>query len=79
MFFVRQLREIKFAIRQWEKPSQRGLKRKISRLIFNLFVGKGFALSKYSPVTLHYSPATSILNETPELMKLAWVFRKLDN
>ena len=79
MFFVRQLQEIKFAIRQWEKPSQRGLKRKISRLIFNLFVGKGFALSKYSPVTLHYFPATSILNETPELMKLARVFRKLDN
>ena len=23
------------------------------------------ALSKYSPVTLHYSPATAILNETP--------------
>ena len=26
--------------------------------------GKGFALSKYSPVTFHYSPATAILNET---------------
>ena len=30
-----------------------------------LFLGNGFALSKYSPVTLHYSPATAILNETP--------------
>ena len=32
----------------------RVIKRKISRLIFKLFPGKGFALSKYSPVTLHY-------------------------
>ena len=43
----------------------RVIKCKISRLIFKLFPGKGFALSKYSPVTLHYSPATAILNETP--------------
>ena len=67
MLFVRQLQEIKFAIRQCEKPSQQGLKRKIFRLIFKLFLGKGFALSKYSPATLHYSPATAILNETPEI------------
>ena len=55
----------KIAIRQQEKPSQQGLKHKIFRLVFKLFLGKGFALSKYSPVTLHYSPATAILNETP--------------
>ena len=30
------------------------------------FREKKFALSKYSPVTLHYSPATIILNEIPE-------------
>ena len=30
-----------------------------------LNLGKFFALSKYSPVTLHYSLATAILNETP--------------
>jgi len=47
-------------------PSQQGLKRKISRLVFKLFPGKSFALSKYSPVTLQYSPASAILNETPE-------------
>ena len=44
MFFVWQLREIKFAI-----------------------PGKGFPFSKYSPVTLHYSPATAILNENPDI------------
>ena len=55
MFFVRQLQQIKFAIRK-----------KISRIVFKLFPEKFFALSKYSPVTLHYSPAaTAILNETP--------------
>ena len=53
MFFVRQLREIKLDI-----------KRKISRLVFKLYPGKFFALSKCSPVTLHYSPATSIRSET---------------
>ena len=37
-------------------------------IIFKLFPGKGFALSKYSPVTLHSSPATAILNETPDYM-----------
>ena len=47
-----------------EKPSHRGLKRKISRLVFKLFPVKAFTLSKYSPVTWHYSPATAILNET---------------
>ena len=67
MFFVWQLQEIKLAIRQHEKPSQQGLKRKISKLIFKLFPGKGFTLSKYSPVTLHYSPATAILNENPDI------------
>ena len=66
VFFVWQLQEIKLAIRQHEKPSQQGLKRKISKLIFKLFPGKGFTLSKYSPVTLHYSPATAILNENPD-------------
>ena len=45
--------------------TQQGLKRKISRLVFKLFLGKLFALSKYAPVTLHYFPATAILNETP--------------
>ena len=54
MFFVQQLQEIKFAIRQ-----------KKSRLVFKFFPGKFFALLKYSPVTLHYSLATAILNETP--------------
>ena len=49
-----------------EKPSHQGLKRKISRLVFKLFPGKAFTLSKYSPVTWHYSPATAILNETTE-------------
>ena len=66
-FFVWQLQEIKFAIRQQEKPSQQGVKRKISKLIFKLFPGKGFTLSKYSSVTLHYSPATAILNENPDI------------
>ena len=47
--------------------TQQGLKRKISRLVFKLFPRKLFALSKYSPVTLHYSPAPAILNETPAL------------
>ena len=59
MFLVWQLQEINFAIRQLEKLSQQGLKRKISRLIFKLFLGKGFTLSKYSPVTKNYSPATA--------------------
>ena len=46
--------------------TQQGLKCKISRLVFKLFLGKFFALSKYSPVTLHYnSPTTAILDETP--------------
>ena len=67
VFFVWQLQEIKFAIRQQEKPSQQGLKCKISKLIFKLFPGKGFTLSKYSPVTLHYSPATAILNENLDI------------
>ena len=44
VFFVQQLQEIKFAIRQQEKPSQQGLKCKISTLVFKLFLGKGFAL-----------------------------------
>ena len=67
MFLARQLQEINFAIRQLEKLSQQGLKHKISRLIFKLFLGKGFTLSTYSPVTLHYSPATAIiiLNKSP--------------
>ena len=56
---------LEFAISQWEKPTQQGLKHKISRFVFKLFRVKGFALSKYSPVTSHYSPATAILNETP--------------
>ena len=38
---------------------------RVSWLIFKLFPGKGFALAKYSPVTLQSSPATTILNETP--------------
>ena len=66
-FFVWQLQDIKFAIRQQEKPFQQGLKCKISKLIFKLFPGKGFILSKYSSVTLHYSPATAILNENPDI------------
>ena len=48
--------QIKFAIRQYEKPSQQGLQRKIFWLlsvIFKLFPGKGSALLKYSPVTSH--------------------------
>ena len=57
LFSINQLSEIKFATRQWEKPSQQGLKRNISRPIFKLFAGKAFVLSKYSPVTLHHSPA----------------------
>ena len=64
VFLVRQLQEINFAIGQLEKLSQQGLKRKISRLVFKLFLGKGFTLSKYSPVTIYYSPATAILNKS---------------
>ena len=71
MFLVRQLQEINFAIRQLEKLSQQGLKRKISRLIFNLFLGKGFTLSKYSPVTKNYSPATAILNKSHDTYQLS--------
>ena len=64
MFLVQQLQEINFAIRQLEELSQQGLKRKISRLVSKLFLGKGFTLSKYSPVTLQYSPAAAILNKS---------------
>ena len=32
-------------------------------------MGEGFALSKYSPVTLHYSPANAILDETPAWLR----------
>ena len=54
---LRQLQEIKFAIRLKEKPSQQGLKHKISRLIFKLIPGKGFALPNillliYTPLLL---------------------------
>jgi len=45
--------------------TQQGLKCKICRLVFKLLLGKFFALSKYSPVTLHHSPTTAILDETP--------------
>jgi len=34
--------------------------------------GTAFACSKYSPVTLYYSPATTILNENPALYLLVW-------
>ena len=51
--------------------TQQGLKCKIPRLIFKLFPGKFFALSKYAPVTVHYSPATAILNETPAVFSLS--------
>ena len=71
VFLVRQLQEINFAIGQLEKLSQQGLKRKISRLVFKLFLGKGFTLSKYSPVTLHYSPATAILNKSHDTYQLS--------
>ena len=47
-------------MRQKEKPSQQGF-----LTHFQALSGKGFALAKYSPVTLHSSPATTILNETP--------------
>ena len=59
---LRQLQEIKFAIRLKEKPSQQGLKRKISRLMFKLIPGKGFALAKYSPVNLHSSLLQFLMN-----------------
>ena len=36
--------------------------------ILKHFLGKGFALSKYSPVTWHYPPATAILNETAAIL-----------
>ena len=71
MFLVQQLQEINFAIGQLEKLSQQGLKHKISRLVFTLFLGKGFTLSKYSPVTLHYSPATAILNKSHDTYQLS--------
>ena len=71
MFLVQQLQEINFAIGQLEKLSQQGLKHKISRLVFKLFLGKGFTLSKYSPVTLHYSPATAILNKSHDTYQLS--------
>ena len=48
------------------KAISAGFKTQISSLIFKLFPEKGFALSKYSPVTLHYSAATAILNETTD-------------
>ena len=64
VFLVRQLQEINFAIRQLEKLSQQGLKHKISRLIFKLFLGKGFTLSKYSP-------ATAILNKSHDTYQLS--------
>ena len=64
VFLVQQLQEINFAIRQLEELSQQGLKHKISRLVSKLFLGKGFTLSKYSPVTLQYSPAAAILNKS---------------
>ena len=64
LFLVRQLQEINFAIRQLEKLSQQGLKHKISRLIFKLFLGKGFTLSKYSP-------ATAILNKSHDTYQLS--------
>ena len=63
VFLVWQLQEINFAIGQLEKLSQQGLKRKISRLVFTL--------SKYSPVTLHYSPATAILNKSHDTYQLS--------
>ena len=71
VFLVQQLQEINFAIGQLEKLSQQGLKHKISRLVFKLFLGKGFTLSKYSPVTLHYSPATAILNKSHDTYQLS--------
>ena len=71
VFLVRQLQEINFAIRQLEKLFQQGLKRKISRLIFKLFLGKGFTLSKYSPVTINFSPATAILNKSHDTYQLS--------
>ena len=64
LFLVRQLQEINFAIGQLEKLSQQGLKHKISRLIFKLFLGKGFTLSKYSP-------ATAILNKSHDTYQLS--------
>ena len=48
------------------KAISAGFKTLNFQLVFKLVPGKGFALSKYSPVTLHYSPATAILNETPD-------------
>ena len=54
MFFVRQLQEVKFAIRQ-----------KFPGLFSSSFWESSMALSKYSPVTLHYSLAPAIVNETP--------------
>ena len=36
-----------------------------------------FALSKYSPVTLHCSPATAILNETPAWLPSGMVVSNL--
>ena len=47
------------------RKSKQGNKTQNFQAHFKLFPGEGFALSKYSPVTLHYSPATAILNETP--------------
>ena len=64
VFLVRQLQEINFAVRQLEKLSQQGLKRKISRLVFKLFLGKGFTLLKYSP-------ATAILNKSCDTYELS--------
>ena len=71
VFLVQQLQEINFAIGQLEKLSQQGLKHKISRLVFKLFLGKGFTLSKYSPVTIYYSPATAILNKSHDTYQLS--------
>ena len=42
-----------------------GFKMQNFQACFQALSGKFFALSKYSPVTLHYSPTTAILDETP--------------
>ena len=43
-----------------------GLKTQNFQARFQALSKKGLiALSKYSPVTLHYPPATAILNESP--------------
>ena len=71
LFFVRQLERNEISCQITGNGISEGLK-------FQNFLGEhaprppqrgtAFARSKYSPVALYYSPATTILNENPALL-----------